>query len=216
MKPFALCALAAVAAPALATAATPAAPAQPPPGAYAVDMSHASLNFRLSHMGLSRYTARFTRMTATLTFDPARPEAQSVTAVIDANSLQTNYPDPAKLNFDEKVAREFLDTAKFPTITFKSTKVQPTGPTTARVLGELTLHGVTKPVSLDVTYNGGYPAGGFDPMGSRIGFSAQGVIRRSEFGISYGLPPAGTTMGVGDDIEVTIEAEFTQPAAAKR
>jgi polyisoprenoid-binding protein YceI len=213
MKPLALAAFAALAlTPALATAAAPAKP--PPPGPYSVDMSHASLNFRVSHLGLSHYTARFTKMKAKLAFDPAQPQAQSVTAVIDANSLQTNYPDPAKLNFDAQIEKEFLETSKFPTITFKSTKVDVTGPKTAKVAGDLTLRGVTKPVTLDVTYNGGYPAGGFDPMGSRIGFSGHGVIKRSDFGITYGLPPAGTNLGVGDEIDVTIEAEFTQPGPA--
>jgi polyisoprenoid-binding protein YceI len=195
-------------APSLAAAA--ASPAEPPPGAYSIDMAHASLNFRINHLGLSHYTARFTRMKATLTFDPAKPQAQSVTAVIDAKSLQTNYPEPGKLNFDKQVAGEFLEAAKFPTITFRSRKIETTGPKTAKVTGDLTLHGVTKPVTLEVTYNGGYPAGGFDPMGSRIGFSAHGVIHRSEFGVRYGLPPPGTTLGVGDEIDVAIEAEFTQ------
>ena len=212
MKPLVLTSLAALAlTPGLAAAAP-----QPPPGAYAIDMAHASLNFRISHLGLSHYTARFTRIRAKLAFDPAKPQAQSITAVIDANSLQTNYPEPAKLNFDKQIEKEFLETAKFPTISFRSTKVEPTGPTTAKVQGELTLHGVTRPVTLEVSYNGGYPAGGFDPMGARVGFSAHGVIKRSAFGITYGLPPAGTTLGVGDEIEVAIEAEFTQPGAAKK
>jgi len=208
MKPLALASLAALAlVPATASTAAP----MPPPGPYSVDMAHASLNFRINHMGLSRYTARFTRMKARLVFDPAHPADQSVTATIDANSLQTNYPEPAKLNFDRQIEKEFLETAKFPTITFRSTKVTPTGPATAKVEGTLTLHGVTRPVTLEATYNGGYPAGGFDPSGSRVGFSAHGTIRRSEFGIAYGLPAPGTTMGVGDEIDVAIEAEFTQP-----
>jgi len=208
MKPVAFTVFAALTlTPGLAWTQTP----TPPPGAYEMDLSHASLNFRINHLGLSRYTARFTRMRGALTFDPARPEAQTVTAVIEAKSLQTNFPDPAKLDFDAKVQQEFLDADKFPNITFKSTKVELTGPRAAKVYGDLTLHGVTRPVTLEATYNGGYPAGGFDPMGSRIGFSAHGVIRRSEFGITYGLPAPGTTMGVGDEIDVAIEAEFTQP-----
>ena len=215
MKPLALAALAALAVTPTAALAAPPQP-QPPPGDYSLDPAHASLNFRISHLGLSRYTARFTKMQAKLAFDPAHPAAQSVTAVIDANSLQTNYPDPAKLNFDAQIERQFLDTAKYPQITFRSTKVEPTGPTTAKVAGDLTLHGVTKPVTLEASYNGGYPAGGFDPSGARIGFSAHGTIRRSDFGITFGLPAPGTNMGVGDEIEITIEAEFSQPGPPKR
>jgi polyisoprenoid-binding protein YceI len=216
MKRLALAAPTAALAAALAIPLAAAAADQPPPGAYSVDMAHASLNFRISHMGLSHYTARFTRMKATLKFDPAHPEAQSVTATIDANSLQTNYPEPKKLNFDAQIEKQFLDTAKHPTITFRSTKVEPTGPKTAKVTGELTLRGVTRPVSLEATYNGGYPAGGMDPSGSRIGFSAHGTIKRSDFGITFGLPAPGTTMGVGDQIDIAIEAEFTQPATKKK
>jgi len=212
MKIPALAVAVLIAAPGLAAAAPPA--PLPPAGEYSVDLSHASLNFRLSHLGLSRYTARFTRFEAKLAYDPAQPAAQSVTAVIDANSLQTNYPDPAKLNFDAQIERQFLETAKYPQITFRSTKVQPTGAKTARVTGDLTLHGVTRPVVLEATYNGGYPPGGMDPSGARIGFSAHGTLRRSEFGISFGLPAPGSEMGVGDEIEVMIEAEFSRPAKA--
>jgi polyisoprenoid-binding protein YceI len=194
------------AAPAVAPASTA------PGGAYTADPAHTSVNFRIGHMGLSNFTARFTRIDAHLTFDPAHPEASSVEATIDPATLQTNYPDPKKLNFDAQIEREFLEAAKFPAITFKSTKVEKTGPATAKITGDLTLHGVTRPVVLDATFNGGYAAGGMDPSGARVGFSAHGVIRRSDYGIKYGLPAPGTNMGVSDPIEVAIEAEFTQPA----
>jgi polyisoprenoid-binding protein YceI len=197
-----------------AAAAAPQAPSEAPAGTYVMDPAHSSLNFRLSHMGLSHYTARFTKMTGKLVFDPANPAAQSVEATIDAGSLQTNYPDPAKLDFDSQVEKEFLEAAKFPTITFKSTKVEVTGPRTARVTGDLTLHGVTKPVTLETTFNGGYKANGMDPAGHRIGFSAHGVLKRSDFGISYGVPAPGTTFGVGDEVEVSIETELTMKPAA--
>jgi len=197
-------------APAAPAATQAAPPADAPAGEYTMDLQHSSVNFRVSHMGLSRYTARFTKAEGKLAFDPANPAAQSVTATIDAGSLQTNYPEPQKLDFDAQVEKEFLDTAKFPTIAFKSTKVEPTGPRTAKVTGDLTLHGVTKPVTLEATFNGGYKAGSMDPMGARIGFSAHGTFKRSDFGIGYGIPAPGTTLGVGDEVEVAIEAEFTK------
>lgn len=194
-------------------AAPTAAPAKSdvPAGAYDLDLSHTSVNFRVSHLGLSHYTARFTKVAGTLQFDPVNPAAQSVSVTIDAGSLQTNYPDPTELDFDAKVEKEFLDAAKFPTITFRWTKVEPTGAAAARVTGDLTLHAVTRPIVLDVTFNGGYPKGGMDPMGARIGFSAKGVFKRSDFGITYGIPAPGTNMGVGDEIQVAIESEFTMP-----
>ena len=94
----------------------------------------------------------------------------------------------------------------FTQITFRSTKVELTGERRARVTGDLTLNGVTKPVTLETTFNGGYPANAMD--GNRIGFSAHGVLKRSDFGITYGLPAPGTSMGVFDEVEVIIETEF--------
>ena len=195
---------------AAAAPAAPQAPSDAAAGEYAMDLAHTSLNFRLSHMGLSNYTARFTKLDGKLGFDPANPADQTVSATIDAGSLQTNYPDAKTLDFDALLEKEFLDAAKFPTITFKSTKVEPTGPRTAKVTGDLTLHGETHPVTLEATFNGGYKPNGMDPMGARVGFSAKGTFKRSDFGIKYGLPAPGTTMGVGDDVEVAIESEFTR------
>lgn len=184
------------------------APSDAPAGDYALDLAHTSVTFRVSHLGFSRYTARFTKADGALKFDPGNPAAQSVTATIDARSLQTSYPEPEKLDFDAQVEKDFLAADKFPAITFKSTKVEPTGPRTAKVTGDLTLHGVTKPVVLDVTFNGGYKPNAMD--GARVGFSAKGTIRRSDFGLTVGLPAPGTNMGVFDDVEVIIETEFTR------
>jgi len=183
-------------------------PADAPAGQYTLDPTHTRVTFRVSHIGLSRYTAHFNKVDGKLGFDPANPAAQTVTATLDAKSLDTDYPDP-KLDFSALVQKEFLDAATHPQITFKSTKVEPTGPRTARVTGDLTLKGVTKPVVLEATWNGGYKPGAMDPSGARVGFSAHGTFKRSDFGISYGLPAPGTTMGVGDEVEVIIETEFT-------
>lgn len=202
------------------TAAAPAAPAiakapvnEAPPGAYKLDPDHASLTFRVNHMGLSRYTARFTDMTADLQFDPANPSAMTLSATVDPRSIETDFHGD-KPDFDAELAGpSWLDAAKFPKVTFKSTKVDVTGPATANVTGDLTLHGVTRPVTLETTFNGGAKPNGMDPAGSRIGFSAHGSLKRSEFGVAYGIPAAGSNFGVGDEVEFFIEAEFTQPAA---
>ena len=81
--------------------------------------------------------------------------------------------------------------------------------------GELGLHGVTAPITLETTFNGGYASFALDPSGSRIGFSAGARCMRSAFGIAFGIPPAGSTIGVGDAVEIIIEAEFTRKADAK-
>jgi polyisoprenoid-binding protein YceI len=190
-----------VAGPAIAAgAATP----QPPAGTYAIDPAHTSVTFKVSHLGFSHYTARFSKVDGTLKFDPAHPAAMSVTATIDPMSLELNTPP--KGFHEQLMGKGWFEAAQFPKITFKSTKVEVTGPNAARVTGDFTLHGVTKPVVLDVTYNGGWPANAYD--GDRAGFSAHTVLKRSAFGISQGVPAPGTTMGVSDDVDVAIETEF--------
>jgi polyisoprenoid-binding protein YceI len=183
-----------------------------PAGAYTLDRSHASLLFRVNHLGFSHYTARFTRFDAALEFDPANPAGSSVTAIIDATSIETDHPDPS-FDFDAQLQDgHWLNTARFPQMTFRSTEVELTGPNTASIAGELALHGVMQPVTLDVTFNGGYGGHPLDPLGARIGFSAHGSLMRSAFGISEGVPPPGSNFGVGDNVEILIEAEFTRLA----
>ncbi|MBS0331593.1 MAG: polyisoprenoid-binding protein [Proteobacteria bacterium] len=200
-----------------AIAAAPAAP-QPPAGTYTIDKAHTSVTFRVSHLGFSRYTARFSKIDGTLKFDPAHPAAMTVSATIDPMSLELNTPP--KGFHDQLMGKGWFEAAQFPKITFKSTKVEVTGPNAARVTGDFTLHGVTKPVVLDVTYNGGWPANAYD--GNRIGFSAHTVLKRSAFGISQGIPAPGTNIGVSDDVDVAIETEFanggpkSQAAAAAK
>lgn len=190
------------------------APVTAPAGAYTLDKGHTSVTFKVDHMGVSNYTARFTEIDAQMQFDPENPERTSVTATLDPASIETDYPDP-KTDFDALLrGQDFLAADQFPPMTFRSTKVERTGPRTARVTGDLTFRGVTRPVVLETTFNGGYPAGGVDPTGARIGFSAKGALKRSEFGMKTGLPAPGSKMGVGDLVEVIIEAEFTQPAPA--
>lgn len=207
-----LLAAATIAGPATALAAAPP-PAQPPAGQYHLDKSHTSVVFRVNHLGFSNYTAAFSRVDGKLQFDPARPAAMKVEATIDPTSLELNAPPPGF--HKEMMGKSWFDAARFPTIGFRSTKVTPTGPRTAKVTGELTLHGVTRSVTLDVTYNGGYPPQSFDPGGARIGFSARGAFRRSAFGLSIGVPAPGSTFGVGDVVEVAIETEFSSKPAAK-
>jgi len=195
-----------------AVAANAAGPApQPPAGQYYLDKAHTSVTFRVSHMGFSNYTARFARVDGKLQFDPAHPTAMRVEATIDPTSLALNTP-PAGFH-DQLMGKGWFEAARFPQITFRSTKVELTGPHAAKVTGELSLHGVTKPVVLQAVFNGGYKPNAYDPLGARIGFSAKGTIKRSDFGISYGLPAPGSTMGVGDDIDVAIESELTSKKA---
>jgi polyisoprenoid-binding protein YceI len=196
------------------TASPPSTPvaSAPPAGEYTLDKSHASLVLRANHMGFSTYTTRFSSFDASLSFDPRNVAASKVVATIDAASFQMDAAP--QMCLDIMNGPKMLDTAKYPQIVFRSESVNMTGPMSMEILGTLSLHGVTRPLTLAATYNGGYPGmPGMDPH-ARIGFSAHGSFKRSDFGISFGVPAPGTTMGVGDLIDFSIEAEFTGPPLA--
>jgi len=183
-----------------------------PAGAYALDKAHTSLVFRVKHMGFSNYTSRFTGLDAKLDFDPARLAASRVEVTIDPRSIDV---DNAPAGFLEMLAgKDWLDAERFPEMAFRSKTVEITGANTFRIRGELTLHGVTKPVVLDARYNGGYAGHPMDPH-ARIGFSAQGTFKRSDFGVTIGIPGPGTPLGVSDEVEVIFESEFSGPPLAK-
>lgn len=175
-----------------------------PAGLYKLDPSHTAVVFRLSHLGFSHYTAGFSKVSGDLQLDPAKPEAAVLKVVIDARSL--TLPAPPAGFHDTLTGPDWLDAGKCPQITFNSTKVVRTGPATADVTGDLTLHCVTRPVTLQATFNGGYPPNAYD--GARLGFSATTSFRRSDFGVASGIPAPGTNMGVGDRIDVVVETEF--------
>jgi polyisoprenoid-binding protein YceI len=192
--------------------AAPAAMAPAPTGQYQLDKSHASLQLRVSHLGFSTYTTRFSRFDADLTFDPNNLPASKLAVSIDAASLEMDAAPSMCLDIVK--GTQFLDVAKFPKVVFRSEKIRMTGAKSFEISGTLDLHGVTRPLVLTGTYNGGY-AGlpNMDPH-ARVGFSAHGTLKRSDFGMVFGLPAPGTTMGVGDLIDISIEAEFTGPPLA--
>lgn len=193
-----------------AAAQTPAASTEPiPKGAYSLDKPHASLLFRVNHMNFSTFTGRFTRYDATLDFDPRKLAASSVQVTIDPRSITSdNAPD----GFLDMLAtgEEWLNAARYPELRFVSQRVEVVSGTNLRVHGLLTLRGITKPLVLEARYNGGYAGHPFDPA-ARVGFSAKGSFKRSDFGISLGVPSAENKLGVGDDVEVILEAEFNGP-----
>jgi polyisoprenoid-binding protein YceI len=184
-----------------------------PAGNYTLDKPHATLLFRVSHMGFSHYTAQFKQFDAKLHFDPANPTTSKVDATVDPRSL--SLPNPPAGFTETLLGKQWLNAEQYPNMTFRSTKVELTGPTTARITGEFTLHGITKPLVLDATFNGGYKGiPNMDPH-ARIGFSAHGTLRRSEYGVAFGIPQPGSNMGVSDEVEIILETEFKGPMLAE-
>jgi polyisoprenoid-binding protein YceI len=187
----------------------------PPAGTYRPDPAHMRLWFIVDHLGFSKYMALFTKVDATLQFDPVNPEAMSVTATVDLTSLETHNP-ATDYDFNDIVSGEdLLNAPAHPEATFVSTKVALTGEDTANVTGDMTLNGVTKPVTFKARYNGGWGHMPLDPMGARAGFSLETVIRRSDFGIDFGIPEPGSDMGVSDEVQIFFEVEMTNPDAPK-
>ncbi len=174
-------------------------PSDMPAGTYVVDKTHASLVVRVKHMGVSNYTVRLNGIDATYSWDPKSPQSAKVEATIDAASLDTGTP-----KFDTEFEDKFLDAGKHPTITFVSTAILPGEGGKGTMTGDLTFRGVTRPVTLDVTYNG-YNT---NVTGSRAGFSATTTIKRSDFGSDFLLKPP--LAFVGDDVQLILELEFTK------
>jgi polyisoprenoid-binding protein YceI len=170
--------------------------AKHPTGEYTLDKAHASVTWRIAHMGLSQYTARFDKMDGTLDYRAASPAASSVEFSIDVNSVNTGLaPFNTKL-----MAPEWFDGEKHGKITFKSNRFESVGGDKYKLTGNVTLRGVTKPMTWDVTFNGGL-YNNF-AQAHAVGFSVRGVVKRSEFGMKEYIPM------IGDDVEVLMEVEF--------
>ncbi|MET3663807.1 YceI family protein [Caulobacter sp. 1776] len=205
-RPFAYVALAAALLTAPAALAAPGVssvkPADLPAGHYVLDNKHAVLTAKLKHMGYSYYTLRFTRLDADFHYDPKSPEASKINVTIDPASLDTaTGADAFGLKFDKELTGDgWLEVAKYPTITFVSTSIDVGDGQHGSVTGDLTFHGVTKPVVLDVTFNG--VGSGMIPLTTRTGFSAMTSIKRSEFGVGKYAPL------IGDEVTLNIEVEF--------
>lgn len=164
---------------------------------YVEEPTHFSITFDVDHLGFSQYVMRFNESKATLTIDKDAPEKARVEATIMVDSYDSNNEVLKK-----KVLEEALDGAKYPQITFKTVNVKLVDDKTAEIVGNLTIRDVTKPVSLVAKLNGMGPTPGGGP--DRIGFSALGKFKRSDFGINTWVP------FVGDEVNVRIEAEFVK------
>jgi polyisoprenoid-binding protein YceI len=193
----------ALATPLLAAAANPPAPAAPlgpadvPAGHYVLDKKHAALIARVMHMGVSLYTVRFNTLDASFDYDPKRPEATRLEGSVDPASLDVNA------DYAKQFAEEFLSASKFPKATFASTGVTSAGNGQGTMTGDLTLMGVTKPVTFNVILTGSAHEVLPLPGGRRAaGFEATTTIKRSDFGSNY------LSNLVGDDVQLEITAEF--------
>lgn len=184
---------------AAANAQVSTAPKPPSPGletrTYNLDPHHTNIIWHVNHFGFSNPSGRFGIVKGNILWNDLKPEQTTLDVTIDVAGLATGMDD---FNTHIKSA-DFLDAAKYPTATFTSTKVLPMGHDAAKVTGNLTLHGVTVPVTLEVKLN----KTGINPVSQKqtVGFSAKGTLKRSDFGISKYVPD------VSDEVTLDIEAE---------
>jgi polyisoprenoid-binding protein YceI len=164
-------------------------------GTYQSDPSHSLVGFRVNHFGFNDYFGVFGDVAGTLVIDPANPSAAKVDVTVPLSGLSTAS---AKLS-DHMKGADFFDAEKFPSVRFVSTKVTVDG-TSAMIEGDLTIRGVTKPVTLEADFTGA----GTNPYVKKetIGFEATTVIKRSDFGMNYGVP------FVSDEVRLGITAAF--------
>jgi polyisoprenoid-binding protein YceI len=167
---------------------------------WTIDGSHSLAEFSVRHMMVSTVKGRFQKVSGNIVWDETNPAASSVEATIDATSITTH---------DEKrdghlASADFFEVEKYPTITFKSTKVEAKHSDEFKVTGDLTMHGITKEVTLEVEYNGS----GKNPWGMTVaGFTAKTSINRKDYGLNWNVALETGGMLVSDKINITLEVE---------
>jgi len=171
---------------------------------WKIDPNHSAAQFSVRHMGISTVRGAFTKVSGTVTYDPADPSKTSIDVSIDASSVDTRV----EMRDNDLRSPNFFDVAKYPTLTFKSKRVEAAGPGKLKVTGDLTIHGVTKEVVFDVD---GPSAPVQDPKGnSHMGASASTKINRMDYGVN------GASSMVGNDVPITIDVELVSAAAPAR
>jgi polyisoprenoid-binding protein YceI len=173
---------------------------------YNIDTAHTGVHFKVRHLMISSVRGEFTKVTGSATIVPGNPDASSFEATIDASSIQTRETD----RDNHLKSPDFLDVANHPSITFKSTKITATGPDAYNAVGDLTIRGVTKEVTLKVEDVSGEAK---DPWGlMRRGASASTTINRKDFGIVFNMALETGGFVVGDEVQISIDVEVVRPA----
>jgi polyisoprenoid-binding protein YceI len=172
---------------------------------WKIDPGHSTVEFAVKHLMVTTVKGRFRTLDGSFIWDEAHPEASSVTVTIDASSIDTGNAQR-----DEHLrSGDFFDVERFPTITFRSTQVEPLGQDKVRVIGDLTIRDVTREVALDVTLEGRTKS----PWGSEVaGFSAETVIDRKDFGLTWNMPLEMGGVLVDDRVRLMFAIEAVREA----
>lgn len=193
--------------PSLLAAAAMALPSMAFAADWNVDDSHSSAQFKVRHLMVSTVRGEFGKVSGTVQYDAKAPEKMVIEATIDASSINTRNKD----RDDHLRGADFFDVAKFPTLTFKSTSAKKLAKDKFAVTGNLTMKGVTKPVTLEVV---GLDKEVTDPWGNtRVGASATGKINRKDWGLGWNQALEAGGVMVGDEVELVIDAELIKKKA---
>ncbi len=172
---------------------------------WQVDPLHTQVEFSVKHFAMMTVRGRFNDVRVTGTIDPENPTTSSVEVTIDVASLNTHSPQ----RDEDLLGSSFLELERYPTITFHSTKAEQTGPDRYNLTGDLTIKGITRPVTLRVLRYGevNHPM-----MGHRVAYSAEGEINRKDFGMTFEMLADGKLI-VGNEVKIAIEAEVVEQPA---
>lgn len=176
---------------------------------YKIDPAHTHIEFRVPHVVVSKVEGRFNKFEGTFSFDEKSQKLDKVNVIIKTDSIDTNQPDRDK----HLRSADFFDVAKHPDITFKGTKTIYDGPKPEKIEGDLTIHGVTKKVTMEIDYKGAVT----DHMGTRrIAFECELEINRKDFGMTWNKSLDKGGVAVGDEVKIEILGEAVLAQAAKK
>lgn len=179
-------------------------PAGAAPSQWAIDPHHSSAQFAVKHLMISTVRGEFHGVNGTVNWDDKDITKSTIDVTIDATSVDTREPDRDK----DLKSENFFDVAKYPTMTFKSRKIEQAGAGKLKVTGDLTLHGITKEVTLDVE---GPTPPIKDPWGNtRVALNATTTINRQDFGVKWNKTMDGGGVVVSDNVNITIDAELVK------
>lgn len=170
---------------------------------WAIDPDHSAAVFSIKHMMVTNVWGHFSKVSGTIFFDPADPSGSSVEAEIDVSSLSTGN----KKRDEHLLSGDFFEISDFPKIYFRSTGAEIAGKKSGKISGNLSLHGITRPITLDVKYSG--PVKSPVEIGGEtsIGFTAETTINREDYGILWNVPLDGGNLMVGKDVSITLNIE---------
>ena len=171
-------------------------------GIWQADPLHTQVEFAAKHLGMMTVRGHFAEVSVTGTVDPFHPEGTSIDVTIETASIRTHNDQ----RDNDLRSSNFLEVDKYPTITFKSTKIEPAGGDRYTMTGDLTIKGITRPVKLDLVRYGEFN----DPMmGHRIAYSGQGKINRKDFGMTFSMMLDGKFI-VSDEVQLLLEGELVE------